>query len=705
MSSLLWYLSPVMFRKSLQPKSVVLGNIEIINGWCAICSILPKMLGLHAFRTVVFCLRRHFSKTHPAIRRSVLVGVLWCTTPSVTPVNAATIVAASNSYTDVNTAVNTTAGRGDTVVVPVGTGTVTWPSTLTITKGVFLRGPGRDLLSIIRSGTAISVSPDSTAVNNEETIRVEGFTFDGNNAASYHIEIRGTGATAAKPFKNLAIGNNRFKNSTTVGSGNGAISTTGQVRGAIFGNIFDRCNVILKIMGNDSTAEWENGHFPFSYGNSDNLFFENNTIQWSSSFDSSNGFAGWSETGQGARLVCRYNHYDWTNAQTGTSDVHDIHGFQNWPGSGQTGTMIGEYYGNTYVNFPGYRWMAHRGSWLLMFNNIATGTGNPQIAMMQYGPLSGQAGGSGCCGDVPYAGGGTACGHYITEVNNTYVWNNTANGTMKNMSPWFTDGCGISGENVGYWNYNSSFNGSAGIGRGITTPTMTATNGVGYWRCSIVTPTVDPAIVQTGHFYKRVAGAWVDYYSPYTYPHPLTSGTPLPTPTATATATASPSSTTTPTPPPNPTATPSSTPIPLGLSFPATSGNISAPFAITGNDVSQDVETTDPTQGGRAAYTFAVPTAGDYLLSASVNCPDDSSNSFFVNIDSEPTTAMTWMIPLTSGFELRIASWAPNTSPKVWTLTAGTHQLIIRGREANAVLEHITLGTAPRPPEGLHVVP
>lgn len=680
-------------------------NTILIIGWCVICFLLSAMLGLDAVRFVVFRRRRHSSSNRPGIRRTIIVAILSSAACNISQVNAATIVAASNSYADVNTAVNTTAARGDTVIVPSGTGTVTWPSTLTITKGVFLSGPGRDSLTIIRGGTAITINPDSIAIANDETIRVEGFTFDGNNTASYHIEVRGAGATAAKPFKNLAIGNNRFKNSTTVGSGNGAISTTAQVRGAIFSNIFDRCNVILKIVGNDNTVEWENGHFPFSYGSSDNLFFENNTIQWSSTFDASNGFAGWTETGQGARLVCRYNHYDWANAQTGTSDIHDIHGFQNWPGSGQTGTMISEYYGNTYVNFPGYRWMAHRGSWLLMFNNIVTGTGNPQIAMMQYGPASGQAGGSGCCGDVPYTGGGTACGHYIPEVNNTYVWNNTGNGTMKNMSPWFTDGCGISGENVGYWNYNPSFDGTTGIGRGITTPTMTATNGVGYWRCSIVTPTVDPAIIQTGHFFKRVAGGWVDYYTPYTYPHPLASGLPQPT----ATPTSTPSSTLTPTPTPNPSATPTaspgSTPPMLGLSFGATSGAISAPFTISGNDVSQSVQTIDPSLGGRASYVFAVPAAGDYLLSALVNCPDDSSNSFFVNIDSEPTTSMAWSVPVTSGFELRIATWAPSTTPKAWTLSAGTHQLIIRGREANAFLEHITLGTAPSPPEGLHVIP
>ena len=190
-------------------------------------------------------------------------------------------------------------------------------------------------------------------------------------------------------------------------------------------------------------------------------------------------------------------------------------------------------------------------------------------------------------------------------------------------------------------------------------------------------------------------------------------GTPSPTPTATATATGTPAptATATATATATPVSSPSPTAGPLGLSFDASAGVITAPFTVNGITVSQAIETLDPTQGGRASYTFAVPTAGDYFLSAMVNCPDEGTNSFFLNIDAEPTVAMTWHVePLTSGFELRLATWSawpvpPDITPQVWTLSAGTHQLIIRGREARALLQHITLGAAPRPPQGLHVAP
>lgn len=180
-------------------------------------------------------------------------------------------------------------------------------------------------------------------------------------------------------------------------------------------------------------------------------------------------------------------------------------------------------------------------------------------------------------------------------------------------------------------------------------------------------------------------------------------GGPIPTPAATPTPTpgGTPTATPTPTPGVTPVATP--TPIPLGTSFPSTAGEITNPFVINTNTISQLVQTVDPTQGGRALYNFSVPAAGDYLLSIMVNCQDGGSNSVFVNIDAEPSPVMYWDIPVTSGPQIRIASWAPSTTPKAWTLNAGTHQLIIRGREANTILGQITLGIAPRAPEGLHV--
>lgn len=431
---------------------------------------------------------------------------------------AATIVAASSSYADVNTAVNVTAARGDTVTVPAGGGTVTWGSTLVITKGVILQGPGRDSLVVTRAGKAVSIQPDATAIANEERIEVSGFTFDGNNSALNIIEVVGAGISAAKPFKNLVIGSNRLKNSGTVTSGSGAVSVTGQVRGVIYGNIFDRVNVVAKILGNDSTNEWKNSaYFPFAYGTVDNLFFESNSVTYSSAFSGAD--PGWTEIGQSGRFVIRYCNWEMDNAANAT-ELFDIHGFQNWPGGmpGQTGTMLVEYYGNTIHIAHAGRLYNHRGSWGLYFNNILTGTTPFYFNMSQYD--ADDIGGSGMTADVP-----GAAGFYMTEITNTYVWNVTGNGTAIDAGQ---DNIGVGSvfENQNWRNYNPSFgNNTDGIGRGTAAPVSTGnSNGAAYWKCSTPTPTVDPVITQSGHLYKMISGAWVDYYTPFTYPHPLYAG-------------------------------------------------------------------------------------------------------------------------------------------------------------------------------------
>ena len=122
--------------------------------------------------------------------------------------------------------------------------------------------------------------------------------------------------------------------------------------------------------------------------------------------------------------------------------------------------------------------------------------------------------------------------------------------------------------------------------------------------------------------------------------------------------------------------------------FPASAGVISAPFVLTNGIISQP-EQTEVAEGGKAIYNFAITNAGDYVIKATVNAPDESSNSFFVNVDSQPEDPLTiWDIDVTSGFEERTVNWRGNGGsgssefdPKVFKLSAGAHKLIIMGRE------------------------
>src|SRR6185436_17819431 len=102
-------------------------------------------------------------------------------------------------------------------------------------------------------------------------------------------------------------------------------------------------------------------------------------------------------------------------------------------------------------------------------------------------------------------------------------------------------------------------------------------------------------------------------------------------------------------------------PLPAGgLTFEATSGAITAPFVASGGTVYQTTQTT-LADGGRAAYSFAVVNAGDYVVKANVDAPSDAENSLFVNIDGEPTDPyMVWQVPVTAGLESRTVSWQGN---------------------------------------------
>jgi len=131
----------------------------------------------------------------------------------------------------------------------------------------------------------------------------------------------------------------------------------------------------------------------------------------------------------------------------------------------------------------------------------------------------------------------------------------------------------------------------------------------------------------------------------------------------------------------------------------AESGTINPPFTVTGGAIAQAAE-TDLAGGGRAVYAFSLASPGDYTVRAWVNAPTTSANSFFVNVDGEPTDPyMVWdVLPLTSGFEARAISWRGNGTfdsnefnPRVFTLASGAHTLVVIGREAGVALDRFEI--------------
>lgn len=132
--------------------------------------------------------------------------------------------------------------------------------------------------------------------------------------------------------------------------------------------------------------------------------------------------------------------------------------------------------------------------------------------------------------------------------------------------------------------------------------------------------------------------------------------------------------------------------------FAADAGVLTAPFVALNGIVSQNL-LTSLSGSGEAVYTFTVDVPGNYTVSATLNAPSDAENSLYFNIDAEPTDPyMVWDIPVTSGFATVTANWRGNGtptsaqfSPKIFTLTAGDHQLYVRGREPNTQLQSFTI--------------
>lgn len=230
-------------------------------------------------------------------------------------------------------------------------------------------------------------------------------------------------------------------------------------------------------------------------------------------------------------------------------------------------------------------------------------------------------------------------------------------------------------------------------------------------------------------------------------PSPTNTFTFTPTNTPTATKTFTPSNTFTPTntpaaatSTPTQTFTPSKTPTPtstpaagaLGLTFEAESCVLVAPMVSVSDSTAHGgayIKTTVsgaavPASGGTATCSITVPATGTYTVWGHAQIPDSSSDSFYLGVDGETVdvTGPIWDIgeakqPCDAVTGCSLVSYFED-SPNAWywnrlnwrdgtyctactghgperklTLTAGTHTLLIYGREPGAFLDYIYMTT------------
>jgi hypothetical protein len=266
-------------------------------------------------------------------------------------------------------------------------------------------------------------------------------------------------------------------------------------------------------------------------GTANNLFIEDNTISVSNMTDTGTGAVdGW---GPMAGMVFRYN--------TVTNALVTIHSAET-PGSHGNGASNWEVYGNTVIansgsSVPdGYRLIHHQGSFEeLFFNNKFTSNTEP----MNGSALSIAAG-----YPQQYSGSYPTSlqpgrDYHAGLLYPVYAWNNRD--TRNNNKVAASDEAGEANFLVNRDYYDEAgkgpqtsssapFNGTSGVGFGtlanrpaVCTPTLSVLSqdqgrgGVGYFA-------TDQG--PQGTLYACSAlNTWTVHYVPYTYPHPLVSGT------------------------------------------------------------------------------------------------------------------------------------------------------------------------------------
>lgn len=632
-------------------------------------------------------------------------------------VQAATWPAASVARTDVNAAIGLSS-NGDTVTVPAGISD--WGgSGLTVSKSITISGAGTNscIISNSAKGLNLFITVDG--------VKIQGFKFvkvisGGTSPDDQAILVNGKTCSGSGAQINSCV----IQNCVFYG-GRRVVSVTGYAYGGCFRCGFDNNDIGVGMNG-DNDAAWAR---PITLGSSNAWYVENCYFNKRSNLHNECVY----HNSEGTRSVIRYNTFF---SPVGVTDVNfiDAHGNNNYVtccgacGS-QRGTVSSEIYMNTFTaQDSGYRMAYLRGGCYVVFSNTLSSPSVVSFPMCseEEGWLSSNF--SPLRTVWPAQDQITNAFYYANTLNGSAITtigqNNAADATFiqKNRDWWNEKPGGSNGRPLGIYASYTPFtyphpltgNPTAGVialsssGYSVNEAAGTVTITLQRQGANTGTVTVDYATsngtAQSGVNYTTTTGTktWTSGDSAdKTFTIPIinagtcgsptfnvtianvTGGATLGSPTTAVITITGSGSTTPPT-------------LPGYGPWDAADAAICSPFLINGGGkVTQSVTTTDPATGGRLALSFTVTTTDDFTISASIKTPADDSNSCFIDVDSEPTTGAIWDAVINGGsFVNQFAAWtrvSPAQNPKVWHLTAGTHTLIVRGREGDMEFSSFTL--------------
>jgi hypothetical protein len=484
-----------------------------------------------------------------------LAVVLLVFVVSVLQGQAATLTAATCQAADVQAAINASTSAADIVKVPAGN--CTWNQTVLIdNKGLTLRGAGIGQTNITDNGdlSAALIALNLSATN---FVRVTGFTWIQSAAHSGSGIVSFIGAQGTLAFR---FDHNRIL--ITFGGARGVYVTA--VYGVIDHNILDVTAAVgsIQMITVDGSHQGNDGGItpwtqPLTFGTNKAVYVEDNVVTYGSEDEDS------MDSYSGARIVYRFNTV--TNASIG------FHGTDT---GALRSLFSAEEYGNTFTNNGTHvrSGIRLRGGTGLMWNNTFGGTkGYDSFTPMIYratvgtetftwgycdgtnwdlgsvnpsdiGSRTAQAANTGvrflAAEPDTLCASGATCTRYLDGAGShgypcrdqpgrthnqvlapLYEWDNGAVHTVP-----FDGGGAPPPGNVGtplsnwlalnrdYYNYTTTFDGTAGTGQGpVSARPDTCTPLVAYWA------------TDTRTLYQCVTpDTWTEYYQPFVYPHPLT---------------------------------------------------------------------------------------------------------------------------------------------------------------------------------------
>lgn len=470
----------------------------------------------------------------------------------------------------------TAASRGEKVIIPEET--VTWDGTVSYSKALIIQGAGigktiikngqtKCALSTCELGQCTSFLLVYTAASEAAATadlpyrnEITGITFDMQYQG---LGVRFRNRYATFPLTQIRVHDNSFINcwdcaATTSDPLSSALEFYGKFEGSVDNNSF---------YGWPYISNQSDGADSFNYaaqnveiGSEHAMYYEDNYIESDGTTSITSGEPFLLTTDNGTKVVTRYNEFQskrtWTNLYKPFSPHHPV-------ASINAGGKLGEFYGNYLVknnNSGTWSFARPRSGYNLVFNNRIVSPNvsmqwtlyNPSVA--KYRPVTTTT----ACGSDTLWNGVYNCDPtgQPQHVYKSYQWNNlgglTGNGspiswTYSGVSSYTYGGSTRSGlrEDTEYFNYPltiGTFDGTTGVGCGTAaamaaiTPTKT---GVGFW---VPNATLDPTATSCsdltgwtgrnnvkaasvngniGVLYRWSGSDWVQYYQPYTYPHPL----------------------------------------------------------------------------------------------------------------------------------------------------------------------------------------